>query len=51
MTQFLRRRGPYEIQFILKEPKLEPKLVLTLSEIKRLASVVSRNSETVSFGV
>jgi hypothetical protein len=42
-------RVSYETRFISKEPKLEPKLVSTLSETKKLVSVVSRNSETASF--
>ncbi len=41
----------YETQIISKEPKLEEKLVSTLSETKRLISVVSRNSEIAGFGV
>ncbi len=40
----------YETRFVSKEPKLEPKLVLKLSETKRLFSVVSKN-ETVSYEV
>ncbi len=42
---------PLKTWFISKQLKLELKLVLTLSERKRLLSVVSRNSETASFGV
>ncbi len=37
----------YEIRFVSKEPKL----VLTLTETKRLVTVVSQNSETASLGV
>ncbi len=40
----------YKTRFISKEPKQEPKLVLTLSETKRLISVVSQNDKTASFG-
>jgi hypothetical protein len=41
----------YKTRFISKQPKVEPKLVSTLSETKRLVSVVSRNSKTAGFGV
>ncbi len=40
-----------ETRLILKEPKIEPKLALTLSETKILVSAVSRNSEAACFGV
>jgi hypothetical protein len=40
----------YKAWFVSKEPKLELKLVLALSETKRLLSVVLQNSETASFG-
>jgi hypothetical protein len=40
----------YKAWFVSKEPKLELKLVLALSEAKRLVYVVLRNIETASFG-
>ncbi len=50
MTQNLRCGVSYQTRFKLKEPELEPKLVLTLSKTKRLFLVVSQNSKTASFG-
>jgi hypothetical protein len=37
--------------FVSKEPKLEPKLVLALSETRRLFRLFCFNIETGSFGV
>jgi hypothetical protein len=52
MTQILKRRVSYETRFVSNEPKLELKLVLTLSdETKRLVSVVLRKSGTACFGI
>ena len=50
VESIVKAKVSYETRFIWKQPKLEPKLVSTLSETKRLVSVVSRNSETASFG-
>ncbi len=41
----------YKTRFISKEPELELKLVLTLSETKKLVMVVLQKSKTASLGV
>jgi hypothetical protein len=40
-----------ETSFVSKQPKLEPKLVLALSETRRLFWLFRFNIETGSFGV
>jgi hypothetical protein len=40
-----------ETSFVSKQPKLEPKLVLALSETRRLFRLFRFNIETGSFGV
>ncbi len=40
-----------ETSFVSKQPKLEPTLVLALSEIRRLSRLFRFNIETGSFGV
>jgi hypothetical protein len=44
-------RVSYETSFDLKQPKLEPKLVSTLSETRRLFRLFRFNIETACFGV
>ncbi len=44
-------RVSFKTSFDLKQPKLEPKLVLALSETKKFVSVVSLYAETESFDV
>jgi hypothetical protein len=44
-------RVSYETSFDSKQPKLEPKLVSTLSETRRLFRLFRLNIETGSFGV
>jgi hypothetical protein len=46
-----RSRVSYETSFDSKQPKLEPKLVSTLSETRRLFRLFRFNTETASFGV
>ncbi len=47
----LLRRVSFETSFDSKQPKLEPKLVLALSETKRLFRLFRFNTETESFDV
>jgi hypothetical protein len=49
--QFPAIRVSFEISFDSKQPKLEPKLVLALSETKRLFRLFRFYNETASFGV
>jgi hypothetical protein len=44
-------RVSYETSFDSKQPKLEPKLVSTLSKTKRLFRLFQLNIETGTFGV
>jgi hypothetical protein len=44
-------RVSFETSFDSKQPKLEPKLVLALSETKRLFRLFRFYTETASFGV
>jgi hypothetical protein len=44
-------RVSYETSFDLKQPKLEPKLVSTLSKTRRLFRLFRLNIETGTFGV
>jgi hypothetical protein len=44
-------RVSYETNFDSKQPKLEPKLVSTLSETRRLFRLFRYNIETGRFGV
>jgi hypothetical protein len=47
----IQARVSYETSFDSKQPKLEPKLVLTLSETRRLVRLFRLNIETGSFSV
>jgi hypothetical protein len=44
-------RVSYETSFDSKQPKLEPKLVSTLAETRRLVRLFRLNIETGTFGV
>jgi hypothetical protein len=51
LTKLVGTRVSSETSFVSKQPKLEPKLVLALSETRRLFRLFRFNIETGSFGV